>query len=126
MRCCAKNEELPQRSARNGRYLLDRLQPLRAHPTVGDVRGRGLMCAVELVKDKATKEPFGWGPAATAHPYGRLVAATLMGARAADARRHGRAALLCPPLVIGREEIDRMVGILDESLTLAEREFGFV
>jgi hypothetical protein len=27
---------------------------------------------------------------------------------------------------IGREEIDRMVGILDESLTLAEREFGFV
>jgi adenosylmethionine-8-amino-7-oxononanoate aminotransferase len=33
---------------------------------------------------------------------------------------------LCPPLVIGREEIDRMVGILDERLTLAEREFGFV
>jgi 4-aminobutyrate aminotransferase-like enzyme len=33
---------------------------------------------------------------------------------------------LCPPLVIGRQEIDRMVGILDESLTPAEREFGFV
>ena len=32
---------------------------------------------------------------------------------------------LCPPLVIGKAEIDRMVSIVDESLTLAEREFGF-
>jgi adenosylmethionine-8-amino-7-oxononanoate aminotransferase len=32
---------------------------------------------------------------------------------------------LCPPLVVSREEIDQMVTIVDESLTVAEREFGF-
>ena len=32
---------------------------------------------------------------------------------------------LCPPLVVSRDEIDQMVAIVDESLTLAEREFGF-
>jgi adenosylmethionine-8-amino-7-oxononanoate aminotransferase len=32
---------------------------------------------------------------------------------------------LCPPLVITREEIDRMVTIVDDSLAVAEREFGF-
>jgi 4-aminobutyrate aminotransferase-like enzyme len=32
---------------------------------------------------------------------------------------------LCPPLVISREEIDRMVGIVDDSLRIAEREAGF-
>src|SRR5256885_3011056 len=50
-----EREELPQRSAQLGQYLLELLQSLRSHPTVGDVRGLGLMCAVELVKDKATK-----------------------------------------------------------------------
>src|ERR1700758_1160170 len=66
-----QREELPQRSARQGKYLLGLLQELRSHPTVGDVRGLGLMCAVELVKDKATKEPFGVGPAAAGDPYCR-------------------------------------------------------
>jgi adenosylmethionine-8-amino-7-oxononanoate aminotransferase len=118
-----QREELPQRSARLGPYLLELLQPLRSHPTVGDVRGLGLMCAVELVKDKTTKEPFGWGPAASSHPYSRRVA-TLMEERGLLTRVF-MAIQLCPPLVISKEEIDRMVAIVDESLTVAEREFGF-
>lgn len=118
-----QREELPQRSARNGAYLLERLQPLRSHPTVGDVRGLGLMCAVELVQDKASKEPFGWGPAASSHPYSRRVTA-LMEERGLLTRVF-MAVQLCPPLVISKEEIDRMVAIVDESLTAAEREFGF-
>ena len=51
------------RSARQGKYLLGLLQGLRSHPTVGDVHGLGLMCAAELVKDKATKEPSTPAPA---------------------------------------------------------------
>lgn len=119
-----QREELPQRSARNGRYLLERLQGLRAHPTVGDVRGLGLMCAVELVQNKATKEPFGWGPAAAGHPYSRRVT-ELMEQRGLLTRVF-MAVQLCPPLVITTEEIDRMVAIVDESLTVAEKEFGIV
>ena len=52
-----EREGLVENSERMGRYLLDRLTPLKEHPIVGDVRGLGLMCALELVKDKGTKEP---------------------------------------------------------------------
>jgi len=118
-----QREELPQRSAQQGKYLLGLLQELRAHPTVGDVRGLGLMCAVELVKDKATKEPFGIGPAAAGHPYIRRLL-QLMEERGLLTRVF-MALQLCPPLVVSREEIDEMVTVVDESLSLAEREFGF-
>jgi adenosylmethionine-8-amino-7-oxononanoate aminotransferase len=99
------------------------MQGLLAHPTVGDVRGRGLMCAAELVKDKATKEPFGLGPAAAAHPFSRRVV-DLMEQRGLLTRVF-MSVHLCPPLVVTREEIDRMVGIVDESLAIAEKEHGF-
>src|SRR5215471_15131792 len=118
-----QREELPRRSAQRGKYLLGRLEQLRAHPTVGDVRGLGLMCAVELVKNKETKEPFGWGPAAAAHPFSRRLA-ELMEERGLLARAF-MSIQLCPPLVISNEEIDEMVAIVDESLSVAEQEFGF-
>ncbi len=118
-----QREELPQRSARHGKYLLGLLEQLRSHPTVGDVRGLGLMCAIELVKDKAAKEPFGWGQAAAAHPFCRRVS-ELMEERGLLTRVF-MAIQLCPPLVIAKDEIDRMVGIVDDSLRIAEREFGF-
>src|SRR5579859_4655732 len=118
-----QREELPQRSANNGVYLLERMRGLLAHPTVGDVRGRGLMCAAELVKDKATKGPFGLGPAAAGHPFSRRVV-ELMEQRGLLTRVF-MSLHLCPPLVVTREEIDRMVAIADESLTIAEKEHGF-
>jgi adenosylmethionine-8-amino-7-oxononanoate aminotransferase len=51
-------ENLTERSARVGAYLLDGLRKLLAHPLVGDVRGLGLMLGIEFVADKATKRPF--------------------------------------------------------------------
>jgi adenosylmethionine-8-amino-7-oxononanoate aminotransferase len=118
-----QREELAQRSAQQGEYLLRRLQPLRSHPTVGDVRGLGLLCAVELVQDKQAKEPFAWGPAAANHPFSRRVTA-LMAERGLLTRVF-MSVQLAPPLIVTNEEIDRMVAIVDESLTTAEREFGF-
>ncbi|HLJ60485.1 MAG TPA: aminotransferase class III-fold pyridoxal phosphate-dependent enzyme [bacterium] len=118
-----QREHLAQRAAEQGGYLLRALETLRSHPTVGDVRGLGLLCAVELVKDKQTKEPFGWGPAAGAHPFSRRVV-SLMAERGLLSRCF--MSIQCvPPLVVTREELDRMVAIIDESLTVAEREFGF-
>jgi len=118
-----RREELPRRSAQQGKYLLSQLEQLRPHPTVGEVRGLGLMCAVELVKNKQTKEPFGWGPAAATHPFSRRVA-ELMEERGLLTRAF-MSIQLCPPLVISKEEIDEMVAIVDESLSVAEQEFGF-
>jgi len=118
-----ERERLPQRGASEGTYLLAQLDRLRSHPTVGDVRGLGLLCAVELVKHKETKEPFGWGPAAGSHPFSRRVVA-LMAERGLLTRVF-MSIQVVPPLVVTREELDRMVAIIDESLTVAEREFGF-
>ncbi len=116
-------EDLPRRAAEQGRYLLGALEPLRSHPTVGDIRGTGLLCAVELVKDKQTKEPFGWGPAAGAHPFSRRVVEAM--AERGLLTRCFMSIQCVPPLVVTRDELDRMVAVIDESLTVAEREFGF-
>jgi adenosylmethionine-8-amino-7-oxononanoate aminotransferase len=81
------------------------------------------MCAVELVKDRETKEPFGWGPAAASHPYSRRVA-ELMEQRGLLTRAF-MSIQLCPPVVISKDEIDEMVAIVDDSLSVAERESSF-
>ena len=50
-------ERLADRSATTGTHLLDWLRTLMNHQIVGDVRGKGLLPGVELVTDRATKEP---------------------------------------------------------------------
>lgn len=65
--CCAaadtvlaimERERLVERAAKMGGRLRERLAVLEAHPHVAEVRGRGLLLGVELVRDKATLEPF--------------------------------------------------------------------
>ena len=50
-------ERLTERAAEMGGYLMDGLRGLSRHAVVGDVRGKGLLQAIELVKDRASKEP---------------------------------------------------------------------
>jgi adenosylmethionine-8-amino-7-oxononanoate aminotransferase len=112
-----EREDLVAQSAEKGRYLKQQLEELRAHPTVGDVRGLGLMCAIDLVKNKETREGFGKESGFT----GRLAELTLqkgLVTRVWDVMH------FAPPLVTTQDEIDRMVAIADESLTIAEREFA--
>ncbi|MEJ2167475.1 MAG: aminotransferase class III-fold pyridoxal phosphate-dependent enzyme [Desulfobacterales bacterium] len=53
-----QEHRLIERCVEMGNYLSDKLEILRSHPTVGDIRGRGLQRGVEFVKDKQTKEPL--------------------------------------------------------------------
>ena len=54
-----EDEDLPGNSARMGAYLLDGLKELQEkHQMIGDVRGLGLMCGMELVRDRETKETY--------------------------------------------------------------------
>src|SRR5206468_3266297 len=53
-----EDEGLVEQVAKKGAHLQEKLQELRAHEIVGDVRGLGLLGAVELVKDRKTKELF--------------------------------------------------------------------
>lgn len=106
-----ENEKMAERSAVMGDYLFERLQDLRKHAIVGDVRGgMGLLCALELVKDRETKEPFP-----------KSVKLDKLAVRAMRANRMlGRAGgviPLAPPLCITRDEIDEAVRRLDAVLT---------
>ena len=97
----------------------ERLNALGDHPLVGEARGVGLIGAVELVKDKATKESFGpevavWcNEACTRH--GVLLRAC-----------EGRRIAFCPPLIIETEEIDmlfdRLGRALDDTLEHVRKE----
>jgi adenosylmethionine-8-amino-7-oxononanoate aminotransferase len=53
-----REEHLIENADRVGGYLLKRLKGMLGRPLAGDVRGLGLMAGIELVRDKATKEPF--------------------------------------------------------------------
>src|SRR4029077_4503630 len=53
-----EDEHLVERAAEKGAYLQKRLQELRSHEIVGDVRGLGLIGGVELVRNRETKESF--------------------------------------------------------------------
>jgi len=79
------------------------LRKFAASPIVGEVRGVGLIAAVELVKDKAAKEPFPPAAAIAGHFAERAHAHGLV------LRALGDAVALCPPLVIEPAEIDEML-----------------
>src|SRR5262249_35215455 len=98
-------------------YLLEQLDGLRSHPTVGDVRGLGLQCGVELVRGQQTRERWG-----VKHPFIKAMGGALE--RRGVLTRVWDVVHLCPPLVVTRDEIDRIVTELDASLTECERAFG--
>lgn len=102
-------------AARVGGMMLERLQSWKeSHPLVGDVRGRGLMIGVELVKDKATREP------ATAL---RNRVETLAFERGLMILGCGETTLrLCPPLVVNEHEAMVALDILEDALSQVEKE----
>ncbi len=90
-------------AAAMGERLRARLAPFAAHPLVGEVRGAGLIAAVELVADKDTKAKFdppgkvGAWIFARAHEHGLIIRAV------------GDSICFCPPLIVTAPEIDEIV-----------------
>jgi 4-aminobutyrate aminotransferase len=102
-------------AARVGELMLERLRGWKqTHPMVGDVRGRGLMIGIELVKDKATREP----------------ASALRNRVETLAFERGLMVLGCGETSLGsalrssstKHEATVALDILEEALTLAEAE----
>jgi len=104
-----EDERLVERAARMGERLLAGLRRLLDLPHVGDVRGLGLIAAVELVADKTTRAPF--DPALGLS--GRLLRE--LRTRGLLARLKGETILLAPPLVVSEELIDQIVEIVGAS-----------
>ncbi len=105
-----EEEDLVAEAARKGAYLLDALRTrLGAHPHVGEIRGKGLMCAVDFVKDRATKTPF-----APDQQVGARIHAETM-ARGVFSRVRGDTFVLAPAFVTPDEVLDRMASVLAEA-----------
>lgn len=105
-----EREGLIAQATELGQRLRAGLETLRSHRHVGDVRGQGLMAAVELVADRATKAEF--APQEKVGP--RVHAATQE--RGLFTRLRGDVYNLAPPFVTSPDQIDRMVSILGESI----------
>ncbi len=127
--CCAvglknveiiEREGLVQRAGEMGRRLLAGLETLRDLPAVGDVRGFGLMCGVELVEDRSTKKPaLGLGPRVVRESVSRGLLPRLR-AGSADPPV-GDTICLAPPLMTPAETLDRIVDVLREAIAAAAR-----
>jgi adenosylmethionine-8-amino-7-oxononanoate aminotransferase len=102
-----------------GEKALALLDPLRSHPHVGDVRGRGLMLGVELVADKATRRPFpraerkAESVGARAFQLGLITYPSGGCATGSD----GDVVMLAPPFVVSEEQLQAMASILERTLT---------
>jgi taurine--2-oxoglutarate transaminase len=119
-----KRLDLINEARRKGTYLGKRLAELKdKHESVGDVRGLGLFWAVELVKNRNTKEPFFEAPDKLARKHSVLddMASEMMkqGVYVMNWLSHF---VIAPPLIVTESEIDAGVDALDRSLRLADKE----
>lgn len=114
--CCAvaltnleviENEGLVARAGQMGKRLLDGLKALETEfEVIGNVRGQGLMCAVEFVADRATKAPANIGE--------KVRKAAIE--RGLFTRAIGDTIAFAPPLVISADEVDQIIQIMGESI----------
>jgi adenosylmethionine-8-amino-7-oxononanoate aminotransferase len=120
-----EREDLVRRAAETGEALRKRLSELEAHPHVAEIRGRGLLQAIELVRDRATLEPF----PRSARLTQRIVASGLR--RGVFFYPGGTGEVrdiiaLGPPLIIGDDEVEQIAATLhaaiDEAIERVERE----
>jgi len=112
-----EDQKLVENAAKMGAYLGDRLKGLYDHKSVGDVRSFGLMAAVEIVKDKETKEQIGLMPMDSTHRI-----EDLMWEKGIYARAMLENVALAPVLTTTKEEIDAIVDALDASIAQMEEE----
>lgn len=111
-----ENEGLIERTRDvTGPYLAKALKRLDAHPLVGEARSLGLIGAVEIVAEKGTNRRF-TGKEGVAGPTVRDICIR----NGLMVRGIRDSIVMCPPLIITEAEIDRLVDIVEQSLTEAE------
>jgi len=105
-------EGLQENCARLGATILAGLETLKAkHSLIGDVRGKGLMLALELVKDRTTKEP------ATAECAQVIETAKDLGLLLGKGGLRGQTIRFAPPMCITQDDADFLLAVLDEAFS---------
>ena len=108
-----RDEPVLERNRKLEKHLAARIAPLADHPHVADVRQTGMIAAIELVRDKATREPF---PAVERRG---LVVYRHGLARGVVLRPLGNVVYFMPPYCIAPDEIDMMVDVAIEGIDKA-------
>ena len=112
-----EEEDLLNNATRVGNYFMKRMNEMKGnHPIIGDVKGKGMLLGIELVKDKATKEPF--------EEAGKLVyqKAFQKGLAWIPA---GHILRMSPPIIMDEKYAEMGLQIIEESITEVEKEFGY-
>jgi len=110
-------EQYLANAAEVGQYTIEALEEIQTrHPSIGDVRGKGLMIGVEFVKDKSTKEP-NEAIRDMVEKSGFQHGLLLLGCGKSVIR-------LAPPLCITKKEVDEGLEIFEYAITMAEQEQG--
>jgi 4-aminobutyrate--pyruvate transaminase len=105
-----EERDLVGNARRVGAHMQKRLRELASHELVGEVRGVGLIAAIELVGDKATKAPLG-----DVGTLGGTVNGFLQ-QNGVISRNMGDSLAFCPPLIITEAQVDTMVDAVKRSL----------
>ncbi|PSJ62648.1 aspartate aminotransferase family protein [Kumtagia ephedrae] len=111
-----EERDLVGNARRVGAHMQERLRRLAVHPLVGEVRGVGLIAAIELVADKAAKAPWG-----SVGALGGLVNGLLQD-NGVITRNMGDALAFCPPLIITEKQVDLLMQAVEQALDAAAKQ----
>lgn len=122
-----KEHRLIERCAEMGKYLGEQLQTLRSHPSVGDVRGRGLQWGVEFVRDKETKACL--DPqihfSQQIQDEALLRGVHIESSSGCNRGQAGDTIIFGPPFIITKTQIDDLIAVIDETVSGVEKKVGF-
>jgi alanine-glyoxylate transaminase/(R)-3-amino-2-methylpropionate-pyruvate transaminase len=111
-----EREKLQENSLKLGQHILSGLDKLKAkHSLIGDVRGKGLMLGIELVKDRTTKEP------AKAECAQVLELCRVMGLLLGKGGLHGSVIRFAPPMIITQADADFMLEVFGAAFEQLEQ-----
>jgi adenosylmethionine-8-amino-7-oxononanoate aminotransferase len=110
-----ETEDLPERAAQMGAYLMDQLSLLKDHPYVGDVRGKGMLIGIELVADRQTKEPLS-AEKITAIAADCMAQGVIIGRVGNTTLKLSNVLIIAPPLILSTSEADLIAATLKQAI----------
>ncbi|MEQ6884178.1 adenosylmethionine--8-amino-7-oxononanoate transaminase [Salicola sp. Rm-C-2C1-2] len=111
-----RDDNVIEANRQKARIMGESVEHLREHPHVGDIRQHGMIQAMELVKDKATMEPFPWQERRGLRVYQHSIT------REALLRPLGNVTYFMPPYVISEDQIRHLATVATEGIDKATRD----
>jgi 4-aminobutyrate aminotransferase/4-aminobutyrate aminotransferase/(S)-3-amino-2-methylpropionate transaminase len=112
-----EEEDILENVREVGAFFMKRMQKMKNdHPIIGDVKGKGFLLGIELVKDKASKEPF---PEAGKLVYQKAFRKGLAWIPAGHILR------MSPPLIMNQKYAEMGLNMIEESIAEVEKEHGY-